>query len=366
MHSGNRVLVICLLISLFCLGLGLISQAKETITVVDLAKRSVQVPLGPERIIGLAPGSLRLICYLGKQDLVVGVENLEKSRPAGRPYWLANDQLLKLPTVGPGGVKSINASPDLELVLKASPEVVFVSYMSAELADTVQRKLGIPVVVLSYGPFATFDPVVYKSLRIMARILKAEKRADEVVSYVEGCRKDLAKRTANHDDSGKPRVYVGAVGFKGTQGIESTDASYVPLQWIGARNAARQWKKKGHLFIDKEQLLQCNPDVIFVDGGGARLMKEDMRRKTEFYEGLKAFRTKNVYRLHPFNWYVTNIGTAIADAYTAGKILYPKEFSDIRVEKKADEVYSFLLGKPVYKTMERDYGKLGERIGLND
>lgn len=366
MRYRGRILVICLLMCLVCQGLRVNSQAKETITVVDLAKRSVQVPLNPARIIGLAPGSLRLICYLGKQDLVVGVEHMEKAQPAGRPYWLANPDLSKLSTVGPGGVKSINASPDLELVLRASPEVVFVSYMSSELAESVQQRLGIPVVVLSYGPFATFDPVVYESLRIMGRILNAKKRADEVVSYVEECRKDLAGRSRKRGDSGKPRAYVGAVGFKGIQGIESTDASYVPFEWIAARNAAQQWKKQGHLFIDKEQLLQCNPDFIFVDGGGVRLVKEDMSKKPGFYKALRAFKAKNVYRLHPFNWYVTNIGTAIADAYTVGKILYPEKFADIDVEKKADEVYSFLLGKPVYKMMERDYGKLGERIGFNE
>ncbi|MEJ2718454.1 MAG: iron ABC transporter substrate-binding protein, partial [Deltaproteobacteria bacterium] len=359
MKREVRAISLVALLCAACLIMAAVAAAKETITVTDLAKRSVHVPLGPKRIIGLAPGSLRLICYLGKQDLVVGVENMEKAQPAGRPYWLANTHLATLPTVGPGDVKSINREPDLELILKAAPDVIFVSYMNARLADSVQKKLGIPVVVLSYGPFASFDPIVYTSLRLVGKILKAEKRAEEIVSFVEACRTDLKKRTHGVNAAAKPGAYVGAVGFKGVQGIESTDASYVPLEWIEARNVAKKWKPRGHLFIDKEQLLSSNPDVIFVDGGGVKLVKQDIMRKINFYRGLKAFKTNRVYRLHPFNWYVTNIGTAIADAYTAGTILYPDRFADIRPAEKADEMYTFLLGKPVYKEMERDYGKLG-------
>ncbi|MDQ7785197.1 MAG: iron ABC transporter substrate-binding protein [Desulfomonilaceae bacterium] len=362
MQRGARRLVPVLLILTLCVLPAHHGDAKETITITDLAERTVQVPADVTRVVCLAPGSLRLVCYLNKQDLVVGVEEMEKKRPAGRPYWLANPQLAALPAAGPGDVGSINAEPDLEALLKVSPDVVFVTYMKPELADSVQKKLGIPIVVLSYGPFASFDPVVYKSLRLVGKVLKAEERAEEIVSYVEGCRKDLKERTRGIDPAGKRRVYVGAVGFKGIQGIESTDASYVPLDWVDAKNVARQWKEKGHLFINKEQLLSSDPDVIFVDGGGLTVLKEDMQRKPDFYKGLKAFKTNQVYRLHPFNWYVVNIGTAVADAYAAGKILYPDRFADIDPAKKADDLYAYLLGKPVYEMMTRDYGDLGGRI----
>ena len=54
-----------------------------------------------------------------------------------------------------------------------------------------------------------------------------------------------------------------------------------------------------------------------------------------------------------------NIGTAIADAYACGKVLYPDKFSDVNLPKKADEVYTFFLGKPVYQRMKKDFGELG-------
>jgi iron complex transport system substrate-binding protein len=49
----------------------------------------------------------------------------------------------------------------------------------------------------------------------------------------------------------------------------------------------------------------------------------------------------------------------LTNAYAAGKILYPHRFTDIDLEKKADEIYTELVGRPVYKEMKTDYGPIG-------
>jgi iron complex transport system substrate-binding protein len=36
-----------------------------------------------------------------------------------------------------------------------------------------------------------------------------------------------------------------------------------------------------------------------------------------------------------------------------GKLLYPNRFQDINPEAKADEIYTFLVGKPVFKEIDR-------------
>ncbi len=338
--------------------------AGDTVTITDLTKRTVTVPKSPDRIICVSPGTLRLICYLGAQDKVVGVEKFEKSRPVGRPYWIANPQLAKLPAIGPGGPKSINSEPDLEAVLKVKPDVIFISYMKAPKAEELQQKIGIPVVVISYGRFATFDPVIFESLKVLGTILGKEERAKEITSFIRSARKDLLKRVEGVSDDAKPTVYVGAIGYKGTQGIESTDASYVPLEWVKARNTAKNIQKEGHIFIDKEQLMSWSPDIIFIDGGGMRQVKEDAKKKPDYYSGLTAFRSDKVHLLFPFNWYMTNVGTAVADAYACGKTLYPDRFTDVDLPEKADEIYAFFVGKPVYQQMKKTFGELGGKIAF--
>jgi iron complex transport system substrate-binding protein len=351
----------------FCIiivwGLFAVCAAARTVTVTDMAGRQVTAPFDPGRIVCIGPGTLRLIVYLQAESKVVGVEDMEKMNPGGRPYWIAHPELFKLPSCGPGGPAGINKKPDLEAVLSVKPQVIFITYMDASLADEVQRTLGIPVVVLSYGKFATFDEAVYDALRIAGRILNRGKRADKVVSYIESLRKNLRTRTKDIPESSRPTVYVGGIGYRGANGIESTEKRYIPFEWINANNVAERAKAVigSHVFMDKEALLKLNPDIIFIDGVGLMLVAEDYRKKPEFYSALKAFSNRRVYTLLPFNWYLTNIGTALGDAYDIGKILYKERFEDIDPEQKVDEINTFLVGKPVYQMMKKDYGAIGRK-----
>ncbi|MBF0241636.1 MAG: iron ABC transporter substrate-binding protein [Desulfamplus sp.] len=344
----------------------------ETLDITDMAGRKIAVPHNPEKIICLGPGALRLIVYLQAQDKVAGVEDMEKLNPNGRPYWLANLDLAKLPRVGAGGPASINKKPDLEAVLSVNPELIFITQADVALVDEVQKQLNVPIVVLSYGAFATFDETIYDSLRLAGKILNREERAEAVVNFIESARRDLLDRSGvelkskNMQDKDKPTVFVGGIGMRGSQGIESTEKSYIPLQWANARNVAQEVSKEeaklvegSHIFIDKERLLLINPDFIFIDGGGLKLIKEDISKKTKFYSALKAFQNRQVYTLLPFNFYTTNVETALANAFAVAKILYPDAFKDIDPEKKCDEIYTFMVGKPVYDAMKKDFGKLG-------
>jgi iron complex transport system substrate-binding protein len=352
---------------LFCLimiwGLSVNSAAARTLKVTDMAGRPVIVPLDPERIVCIGPGSLRLIVYLQAESKVVGVEDMEKMNPGGRPYWLAHPELAGLPRCGPGGPAGINQKPDFEAVLSVKPQVLFITYMDGHLADEVQRTLGIPVVVLSYGAFATFDETVYDALRLAGGILNREKRAADVVAYIESLRKDMRLRTRDIAPGARPCAYVGGIGYRGAFGIESTEKRYAPFDWVGADNVVErvQAGSASHVFMDKEGLLKLNPEVIFIDGAGLTVVQEDFRKKPAVYNALKAFADGQVYALLPFNWYITNIDTALADAYAIGKILYPSHFKDIDPEGKADEIYSFLVGKPVYQEMKKDYGVIGRK-----
>jgi iron complex transport system substrate-binding protein len=116
----------------------------------------------------------------------------------------------------------------------------------------------------------------------------------------------------------------------------------------------------GALLLLSADTLSVNPDVIFIDAGGLTLVSEDYRKKPEFYNALKAFQTRRVVILHPFNFYTTNIDTALTDAWVVGKILYPDRFKDIDLEKKANEIYTFFVGRPVYEQMKQAFGAIGQ------
>lgn len=85
-------------------------------------------------------------------------------------------------------------------------------------------------------------------------------------------------------------------------------------------------------------------------------MLGDYKKNLQFYQTLSAVRKGELYQILPYNFYTTNIDTAIADAYFIGKTLYPEQFKDIDPEKKADEIYRLLLDKEMYVQMAKDFG----------
>jgi iron complex transport system substrate-binding protein len=234
--------------------------------------------------------------------------------------------------------------------------------MEAPLADRVQQKIGIPVFVLTYGPFGRFNDKVFDAITAAGKVLGREKRAEAVVAFIQDKRSQLHQRTADIPDDHKPGVYIGGIGFKGTHGIESTEIDYAPATWLGVKNIARKEGPSGHLFVDRERLLEMNPDMVFIDGGGQSLVLQDYEKRPGYYRGLKAFQNKQVYTLYSFNWYMTNLGTVIADAFAMGKIIYPQRFEDVETGALADEVYTFLLGRPVYADMKAINGDLGQLL----
>lgn len=332
-------------------------SSSNDISITDTIGRTVSVNRTVNRIVAIGPGALRLYCYVGNIDKVAGIEQLEKDKPTGRPYILANPSLSELEVIGPGGP---DKSPDAEKILSVKPDVIFTTYAADKsIADELQEKTGIPVVALSYGKQSTFDPAVYESITIIGKIMGDENRATEVVEFMKNCEKDLNNRTKDIEDSQKPSTYIGALSMKGAHGIESTQGNYSLFNVINAKNVVDETGVTGTIMVDKEKLIEWNPDKIFIDYSGLSMVKEDYKKNPDYYNTLSAIQNGEIYSLLPYNFYTTNIDTAIADAYYIGKILYPEQFKDIESEKKADEIYKFLLGKDLYEQMSSDFGEFG-------
>lgn len=187
------------------------------------------------------------------------------------------------------------------------------------------------------------------------KIIQREERAQEVIEFFAGAENDLLKRTENISDDEKPEVYIGGLCAKGAHGIDSTSSNYAPFNAVNAKNVASSLDVAKQVFISKEQLLEWNPEIIFIDTGSYALIKEDYEKNSEYYESLDAFKNGKVYTQFPYNYYTTNYDIALANAYYIGKIVYPERFSDINIEEKSDEIYEFLVSKAVYSEMAENY-----------
>ncbi len=321
-------------------------NAGNTRTITDSKGRVVEIPETVKSIVCVGVGALRYTCYMGAQDLVVGVEDCEKEAVISRLYNYVNiDKFKDLPVIG------TNGNPYAEEIIKVSPDVIVMSKSASVDADDLQNKTGTPVVVIP-GSDTTLDQNAYETIRILGELYGKEDRAAELKTYLDGIKKDLNDRTQNIPDSEKPSVYVGGVSFKGHHGFEGTEAGYGPLALIGAKNLADTTGKSGAFNIDLEKVLSWDPDIILLDFNGMNLIKEDFAKNPNYYNALKAVKEGRVYSQISFRSNASNLETALADAYYAACVIYPEQFRDIDITAKAGEIFEKLLGTNPYDELK--------------
>ncbi len=336
-----------------------------TITVTDALGRAVQVPEKAARVICSGPGCLRYLTYLQAQDRAVAVDNIElrKTRIDARPYAMANPEFDRLPMFGEFRGHD---NPELIAALEPQPQVIFKTYakMGHDPVE-LQTKTGIPVVVLDYGDLGHRRAAMDASLRLMGKVLGVDDRAEAVIGFFDRTVADLEKRAASVAEQDRPTCYVGGIAFKGPHGFQSTEPGYPPFLFLNARNVAAPAPGQAlteHADVAKEKLLEWNPETVFVDlstiRAGATANSLHELATDPAYQHLAARKTGRIYGVLPYNWYTSNHGSTLADAYFIGTVLYPEAFKGVDPVTKADYIYRFLVGKPVFEGMNKAFGSL--------
>lgn len=334
--------------------------------IIDANGRKVQLPDSVNHVICSGPGCLRLLTYLQAHDKIVGVDSIEsrKKRFDARPYALANPQFAKMPIFGEFRGHD---NPEQIITLTPQPQVIFKTYsQSGYNAEELQEKTGIPVIVLNYGNLSHLRSDLYASLRLMGAVLGKEERAAEVISFFNKTIADLERRTQDISIETRPGVYLGGVAFKGPHGFQSTEPAYPPFKFVHAHNlaydAAKTGKELSNSNIAKEKIVAWDPEYLFLDLATLQLGDEASGlhelKADPAYQSLRSVKNNRVYGLLPYNWYTKNFGSILANGYFIGKLLYPDRFNDIKPRQKADEIYRFLVGKPVFAIMDGFFNNL--------
>jgi len=335
-------------------------------TVVDALGRTVAVPDKVERVICSGPGSLRLLTYLQGQNLVVAVDDIETRRQQfdARPYAMANPGFKQLEVFGE--FRGFD-NPERILSLTTLPQVIFKTFPTMGYDPVeLQTKTGIPVIALNYGDLGKNREQLYTTIRTMTEVIGKNQRAEAVISFFETTIADLGRLTADIPEKDRPSVFIGGVSHQGPHGYQSTEPLYPPFDFVGAKNVAAGHlpgtRELAHSDVAKESIIIWDPEVLFLDLSTLQLGDRTgglwELRTDKSYQLLTAVQHGRVYGLLPYNWYATNFGSILANAYFIGKTLYPDRFTTSEPQKKADEIFSFLLGKPLYAVLNHAFGDL--------
>lgn len=329
--------------------------------VTDVWGREVEIPQSVKTIICLGSGPPRMAAYLGVMDLLAGGEehdakNLTVLRDYNPVYY---DMLKELPVIGAGGGSGQNNGYPEEIIT-AAPDVILAGF-AREAADELQSQTGIPVVAVRYISNGLANDTFYAAMRIFAEVVGAQKRCEQVLSFIDECKKDLGRRTSGVPDSEKLKTYTGAVTFSGRHGFGGTYSNFGPFTVTNALNVADKTTEEGYYEADLEKIIVWDPDVIFLDPGNMNLVNEEYAKNPSYFKSVRAVQEGQVYTMPSFNNCGMNISYALMDAYYAGVILFPDQFSDINIADKSAEILTFFLGENIYDTMAQGglyYGKI--------
>lgn len=365
--AGLCVLALCMCAG--CVANGT-EASYENITIIDDLGREVIIPADVKTIALSGSGSARYVVYLQAEDMIVGVDttdNSTNSNTEARPYMLAHPEIATLSLLGAN-----KATISAELALGLAPDVILYSTegsTGAAVADEATAQTGIPVVCFNqYDPADEFDRFAF-NIRLLGTVLGKEQRAEDVVTFFGDMRDDLIQRTPDMAMTEKPVVYVGGVSNRGAHGMTSTKPEFIGFTLLSANQKAAGIGDTESANIAKEKILEWNPDIIFVDlgtlnaaGGGALVeLKTDPS-----YQGMEAVLNGEIYTVMPDTSCKANHETSFANAYFVGTILYPEQFKDIDAKLKADEIYTFLVGEPVFNQMYKNTGSLAyQKVDLS-
>ena len=326
------------------------SSEPETRVVVDGLGREVEVPAKVERIVTLGNAS-RMATYLLLSDKMVSVANGDQNSSLLMAYGVFNqDKWADLPIVASGGYGEINP----EAIIELDPDVILCTY-EEDIVANIEDQLGRMVVAAPQGTL--FGEDYELALRVFGEACGVSERAEEVIAFIHACLDDLDSRTAAVPEDQKPLCLTAAATFRGGHGISGVYSDSAILRAVNAKDAATGLadRPKG-VEVDKEQILNWDPDVIILDAGNLELVRTEYAEDPAFFEQLSAVKNGQIYQWPNATANYTNVEIPLVSAYYAGSLLYPEAFADLDFEAKAEEIFSFFLGHEGYLALLAENG----------
>ena len=331
------------------------TEAAE-VTVTDMIGREVTViPGSYKSVVCIGAGALRMYSYIGDVALLGGVEDIDNTtledRPkmfdaVARPYVLAfGDVFNTLPSCGVGGPQAQTA--EAEKILSCTPDIVISEYEDVEKEDALQEQLGVPVITLKAGSKGVFDDAFSGSMELLGKVFDREEKAQALVEFVKSEAAEISSRTVSIAEEDKPSVYVCGLGNWGTTNHLMTAENYVSFQVANVKNVLSGTGIQGIGPIEEEKFVEIgdSTDIMIIDAAAVKNIKPLYQEDPTMFDTCKAWKDGNVYLEMAYNAYYTNFEIALINTWFIAKTVYPKQFQDIDLTAKTNEVTKAFLGQ---------------------
>jgi len=333
---------------LFCLLFAVIFWVEKgwsgTLTIKDMAERTVILPHKAERIVTTFKPATLCVVSLELQEKIIGIDTGSK-----------RDRLIQaiLPGVSTlAGVGTKSAGINFESVVSLSPDLVIL-YAQKDGFELAQRlaRIKIPSIIILPESFASVE----KSLEIIAKATGTVARAAKIKKAMDGILQMVAKKTQFLAAEQRKTAY-----FASPKGLFNTATGNMLQDEIftlaGIINVAHNLR--GYFQdISPEQFVVWNPDLVVVS---QHLHQRIIKRLNDpVLRQTTAIAKKEVYRfpsdLAP--WDFPSPLAVLGTLWLADKS-YPELFHGVDIGKEIDLFHLKLFGK----SLNDMHGTLNDQI----
>ena len=320
------------------------SQAFADRTVTDQLGRQVTLPDHITRAVVLQHQTLNLLVQLNAGDDIVGVLSSWKKQ-LGPQFVRFMPAIENLPT--PGDLTQVN----IESLLALHPQVVFVANYAPQAMIQQIQNAGVPVVAISLRQDAAgeknkmnptmaneeqaYNDGLKQGIRLIGEVVERQNQAEALIDYTFAARAEANAPVAGIPDSRRVRVYMANPDLN-TYG--SGKYTGLMMKHAGALNVAAA-TVKGARQVSLEQVLQWNPEVIFVQDRYPQVVKQI--ENDPQWQAIDAVKNHRVWLMPEYAkaWgYPMPEALAIGELWMAKK-LYPSRYRNVDVDAKAQDYY---------------------------
>lgn len=287
--AGIFLLLICLPILLLTgcsygadkKALPYIKTEKEYIGLRDADGNIINDLPRPRRIVSLTIRSDEILMELADRETIIALSKWADDPVASN----ISNEAKQIPQ---------RALASEEMILGMKPDLVIASQSQPYDLIYRLRSLGIPVYVC---PLAHSIKDTEKLILDLGKLLHREAQAQQMTGKMEEVIREYSEKVASIPEEKRVTVYRFTVS--GGNGGKNTYYDDI-CQKAGVKNAAAQMVFRGTQLLPKEQVLQLNPDVIFLptwDWSGKMDLEAYKREIIEdpALQTVKAIRNKRLY-----------------------------------------------------------------------
>ncbi|WP_027623790.1 ABC transporter substrate-binding protein [Clostridium lundense] len=328
-------------------------KKEETKKIVDMRGKNIEIPKDPKRVVIVDKGFIvQTMVAMGIQDKIVasgGIIQGKEPKPEDRDTLWLFPKIIQLPNIGYsiGGFNYealANANPDL--VLWRNSEYIKDKDVTTEAMNKIENEFKIPLVVIN-GP-GCYDDVKletqYEGIKLLGKVFGKEKRAKEMIAYMEEQIDMIKTRTANIPNDKKPSAMY--IGLKGDSSVGSVwgknfgDAKFSE-EICNIKNVYDKHESKK---MSSEQIITLNPDAIILCTNSVKpnpkILSNDPAYKS--LRDVNAVRNGRVTSLGLLTWWGDFRLEFPTILLISAKSAYPDKFTDIKVSQWLDEYHKRL------------------------